>query len=1467
MGSQETVKGRHHIFTFLLLCLLLRLSTAEQAWNQEGNASLPLAEPMEFSLFRRLEDGRCDENTPCADKSCCNKDSAAETKTTVIQQFVLPIAMPNRNAVIMPNRATNFAPSTCVAEVGGIAAQRGYDFCSTEKDPPCKNNCAQPPSTGLNTGNITNIVIGYYESWASYRRGACPQRKPNWIRADSITHLYVAFAYIKPDTYEVYPMEGTGEDIFRDIVDIKRNAPGLKVYASIGGWTFSDNGTITDADSSATHRPCGERWQAAPQERQKFINQLVNFMSNFGFDGVDLDWEYPGAPDRGGQDRDVDNFTSLIRDIREWFTAQSNGWGLSLTIPTSYWYMRWFDVEQLVKHVDWINLMTYDLHGSWDSPEDQIGSFVYAHTNLTEIKDALNLLWRNNVPANKAPIAPEPGCPFSSGGDAGACTGESGILSYDEINAIYETYHVDLHHDEEAAVMYFAWGSDPPQWVSYDNVQTIRDKVQFANEQGLLGLFIWSLDLDTDDAELLNAVLNDRGGLGSFREQNGVGPEDLTDWQPATGACYLSECDAFPTCDGAYKSVGLAINCDEEAGAGMQQRWVCCPRDNAPAASTCSWVSSFQSSLGGALQADCVLDCQGDQVAIAESKWYTEDDGEQKRCLSGYARYCCDTSETVQTACSMLKDECYSIGGDGKPDKGDPCARAGKKFMTYAQDTCQSGSGKVWCCDEVFDSSVSGGPVPPEPSKPGRLQKGAGKDCQYSYWTPGYGLSGPTAKPRALCCGGDAQVIYKKRSPVPLAWLFPDPVPEDADISYDLDIQADAFADEDPNDNGFGWVIMTGPEDQLTSLDRRDGSHWELFDCPGRETLVEDDRVTVRAVCVDDSPDSNCGDLFLGREIAGTVVEMPPDCGIGRHAMAVSMESATDQRLPARLHRKLAKRGETINLRSTPHVYNFTFDYDFSVLHGRADSDVQVRIDYSDEPGYWKAIVNNDPQRDPLSNLRRRREETERIVETEHGGSWKRYAHHSFRAEKRELAQARIQKRDDHEERHHAFHKRWFPAEDDWDVLSAIDDIKFETPVASRHIQETFPFWIFNEHLSCKLANIPYTAYFAVWADLSVDIKTSAILTVIGKLSDPSSFQKKTGILFRNEGSIQAGLHLEAQAKLSFSTGQIELFGMENFASPFNAPGIITVGPNFRVLGELKGVLSIHTDAHYQLDVVNWDYAQRYPNDNNDVESGLSLNNMEKAVGGAGLDDNKRSAFTWDVAARGDLTVTISPIVELGIIWNRKWRVQDTKIALQLNSYATLYGTAAVGSTTDANFCYGALAGCELFAQVTAPALKGSSRLTFGVSNSTLFGVNPNRRWSFYQSKKLNLGIVALLPLVPCLPRHRNRVLPRIHEPHVAGLVELALLHAGGGEGAQVAEGAADVRLVRVDVVVLAPFEEARRDQRRAAVALHRLSQDVEAVLHVELAAVAVRAVVVRVQRLAEGVDAVQSVEDVETGT
>jgi len=102
-------------------------------------------------------------------------------------------------------------------------------------------------------------------------------------------------------------------------------------------------------------------------------------------------------------------------------------------VPTSYWYLRWFDLSAS-EYVDWINVMSYDLHGTWDST-NPIGNHILAHTNLTEINQALDLFWRNNVPANKLnlglgfygrsfqlsdPSCYTPGCLFKGGGAPGA---------------------------------------------------------------------------------------------------------------------------------------------------------------------------------------------------------------------------------------------------------------------------------------------------------------------------------------------------------------------------------------------------------------------------------------------------------------------------------------------------------------------------------------------------------------------------------------------------------------------------------------------------------------------------------------------------------------------------------------------------------------------------------------------------------------------------------------------------------------------------------------------------------------------------------------------------------------------------------------------------------------------------------------------------------------------------------------
>lgn len=99
---------------------------------------------------------------------------------------------------------------------------------------------------------------------------------------------------------------------------------------------------------------------SSSNNRQTFINGLIKFMDTYGFDGVDLDWEYPAADDRGGVAADKENYVALVKDLK---SAFGTDYGLSVTLPTSYWYLQHFDLESMQDSVDWFNFMAYDLHG------------------------------------------------------------------------------------------------------------------------------------------------------------------------------------------------------------------------------------------------------------------------------------------------------------------------------------------------------------------------------------------------------------------------------------------------------------------------------------------------------------------------------------------------------------------------------------------------------------------------------------------------------------------------------------------------------------------------------------------------------------------------------------------------------------------------------------------------------------------------------------------------------------------------------------------------------------------------------------------------------------------------------------------------------------------------------------------------------------------------------------------------
>ena len=213
--------------------------------------------------------------------------------------------------------------------------------------------------------------------------------EPEEIPAGGYSHINFAFAFIDPNSFKVAPMEADQVSLYKRVTRLKDYQPGLQVWISIGGWSMNDQDQPTHATFSAL--------AASDSAQQAFFSSLLSFMETYGFDGVDVDWEYPVAQERSGNPEDFKNYVTFLQNLRKALGASGHKYGLSITIPSSYWYLRHFDIAKIAKTIDWFNMMSYDLHGTWDSTVKSIGSTVHAHTNLTEINDALDLLWRNDI--------------------------------------------------------------------------------------------------------------------------------------------------------------------------------------------------------------------------------------------------------------------------------------------------------------------------------------------------------------------------------------------------------------------------------------------------------------------------------------------------------------------------------------------------------------------------------------------------------------------------------------------------------------------------------------------------------------------------------------------------------------------------------------------------------------------------------------------------------------------------------------------------------------------------------------------------------------------------------------------------------------------------------------------------------------------------------------------------------------
>ncbi len=373
-------------------------------------------------------------------------------------------------------------------------------------------------------------IVAYFAEWGIYQRNYHVSSIPG----DKLSHVNYAFA--KPtvdgdcvlfDAYaaidKAYPGDKWDQGVlrgnFNQLVQLKKKYSHLKTLISVGGWTLS--GAFSDIALSE-------------EKRTRFAKSCVSFMVKYGFDGVDVDWEYPvGGGLAGNKTRPEDrmNFTLLLVALRKELDVRGaldkKKYLLTIAAPAGPKTLANLELDKIHPLVDWINLMTYDFHGGWDAMTNLNAPLYAASKDPTadetirkkfNMDAAVKAYLAAGVPAEKLVV----GVPFYGRGWGGVKnvndglyqpkgpgsprgTWEDGMWDYKDLAANY-VGKFKRRWDDEAKVPWL-YDEKTGRMISYDDPESIKLKGEYIRQHKLGGAMFWELSGDDGKSSLLNALL------------------------------------------------------------------------------------------------------------------------------------------------------------------------------------------------------------------------------------------------------------------------------------------------------------------------------------------------------------------------------------------------------------------------------------------------------------------------------------------------------------------------------------------------------------------------------------------------------------------------------------------------------------------------------------------------------------------------------------------------------------------------------------------------------------------------------------------------------------------------------------------------------------------------------------------------------------------------------------------------
>lgn len=354
------------------------------------------------------------------------------------------------------------------------------------------------------TGARESAMVCYFGSWATYRYSDGKFDVEN-IDPSICTHAVYGFAGLNTnntiavlDPYNDL-CDNYGKCGYNKFTGLKDQNAALLTLLGVGGWNEGSTKYSYMASTAAN--------------RQTFIESTIRLLLLHNFDGIDFDWQYPTL--RGGVAADRENFISLLSELRGALDAV----GLILTVGVSAVKTSIdsaYDIPSMAQYVDLVNLMTYDFYGAWD-PFTQHQSGLYAYPGdtgdsiyLTQ-NFSVNYWIEGGMPSTKITLGIPlfARCwsldsetvngyyaPAQNPGPAGPYTQTPGLLGYNELCDLINKNSWPVLVAEGCNEPYTYSAAYQKIWCSFENHDSVAIKAQYAKDNNLAGLMVWSLETE-----------------------------------------------------------------------------------------------------------------------------------------------------------------------------------------------------------------------------------------------------------------------------------------------------------------------------------------------------------------------------------------------------------------------------------------------------------------------------------------------------------------------------------------------------------------------------------------------------------------------------------------------------------------------------------------------------------------------------------------------------------------------------------------------------------------------------------------------------------------------------------------------------------------------------------------------------------------------------------------------------------